>query len=106
MTEMVERVAKAIFVKMSDGTGFSGVDGSGTWETATSDDAKESWRQIARAAIAAMREPTEAMIDSFVLEANRRLSEGRRITGDSVIFNFSVVDGYHVMIESALSDKR
>lgn len=42
MTEMVERVARAALLP---------------------DDAKDHWRAVARAAIEAMREPTEEMID-------------------------------------------
>lgn len=49
MSEMIERVAKAIWGDLGD------------WEN-TDGDMKESVRREARRAIAAMREPTEAMM--------------------------------------------
>ena len=60
MSEMVERVAKAmqlgIMVNPPD-------DRSKAW-TGLSDSARESFETMARAAIATMREPTEAMLSA------------------------------------------
>lgn len=53
MSEMIERVAKAIW---GDLGGWDDLNG----------DTKETVRKEARAAIAAMREPTEAMLDTTV----------------------------------------
>lgn len=54
MSEMVERVAKAIFDR--------GSVLQKPWEEAD-DGHREFYRSLARAAIEAMREPTEAMVD-------------------------------------------
>ena len=54
MSEMVERVAAAIFCSHIGGNG---------WPEGLPENAKDYWRKEARAAIEAMREPTEAMID-------------------------------------------
>lgn len=48
MSEMIERVAKAL--------------GGGDWDSCPND--RPRWREDARAAIEAMREPTEEMIEA------------------------------------------
>lgn len=52
MSEMVERVARAMFE----------ADRGGSWDDVR-ENSKAMWRSFARAAIEAMREPTEAMIN-------------------------------------------
>ena len=44
----IDRTAKALFLAMMEGgtTKFTGLDGSGTWETATSQGAKAKWKKI------------------------------------------------------------
>ncbi len=58
--DLVERVARAMFVVESDDP-----DDPGVWEYAA-----ENYRALARAAIEAMREPTEAMIDAGAIYAD------------------------------------
>ena len=43
---VIERLAEALFIKMSEGSGFSGLDGTGTWQTATSEEAKAKWCRV------------------------------------------------------------
>ena len=57
MTDMVERVAKAIATQNPDGLDY-------TWEEWRDSD-RASFRDQARAAIAAMRDPTEAVPTRF-----------------------------------------
>lgn len=54
MIEMVERVAEAIAIS---GNG-------GTWDDWYNEDQREFHRKRARAAIEAMREPTESMVEA------------------------------------------
>lgn len=60
MSEMVERVAKAIFISLYDAEEYW-PDRVGQADLWIADD----FRRCTRAAIAAMREPTEPMIDAF-----------------------------------------
>ena len=55
MSNMIERVARA----MAESAGFS-------WEHCT----QEQWKADARAGIAAMREPTQAMLDEVCSSEN------------------------------------
>ena len=59
MSEMIERVAKALSER----------EGSGPWEGGLlGESGREMWRKTARAAIEAMREPTPDMIQSAIPE--------------------------------------
>lgn len=58
MSEMIERVAKAIHA-----SGYvDAAKAEAVWEQILPDSTKDSWRMDGRAAIEAMREPTEAMV--------------------------------------------
>ena len=60
MTDMIERVARAIVDTWA--AGAVGVEGGG-WD-AQDDFGKDAARKCARTAIAAMREPTDEMLDA------------------------------------------
>lgn len=64
MSEMVERVARALFK----------LDGCTDWDAVTTE-IREPWMRQSRAAIAAMREPTEAIVqimdDCINIDADR-----------------------------------
>ena len=70
MSEIVERVARAIFADMVRGTSRP----DWAWEE-TSDTAKETWCRTARAAIAALREPTDAMLAGVIRFPGHLLAE-------------------------------
>jgi hypothetical protein len=57
--EMVERVARRLYAKDWEAQTGNLRDGHFPYED---DDVQEYWRELAREAIAAMREPTEAMV--------------------------------------------
>jgi hypothetical protein len=90
MSEMVERVARALFdasqLRLSATLTNEVLYGRSdvTWEMLNSAEVipeiVESYRKQARAAIEAMREPTESMIESGVPEINSAL-----LTADSVM---------------------
>lgn len=69
MTDMIERVAMAMY--SSTGLEFGLQE---EWKD-RHDKAKDEWRHLARAAIAAMREPTETMIDAGSKEQRNILSK-------------------------------
>lgn len=51
---VVDAMARAIFLAMTKDSAWKGFDCSSTWETGTSDKAKEIWRQIALAGYRAL----------------------------------------------------
>lgn len=70
MIEMVERVARAIVAKINE------IDGEGRqWEEGSADERAEA-SMIARAAIEAMREPTNDMIDALWAEEEKAQGGG------------------------------
>lgn len=86
MTDMVERVARAIVTLIPDGFG---------WEQS-----EEDWRQvedIVRAAIEAMREPDSAMVQAGGRTV-ARLSAGRAIEP----YEDDAADAWRAMIDAAL----
>ena len=92
MSEMVERVARAIVeaAPYSFGAKRSGFDGID----------KESARYsvimaMARAAIAAMREPTEAMADAFWSSVDEDVCD--------IPLDYPLSDAYSAMIDAALT---
>lgn len=102
MNEMVERVARAIhdherkiqllFPSLVQHP-------YPAWED-TPDAARETWRAKARDAIAAMSEPTEAMIN-----VGREVSAVAR-TEEAFIGYFGAQECWKTMIDEALTDKR
>jgi hypothetical protein len=89
MTDLVDRVAKAIcLARFNAGTAF--------WYM-REEESKEPYRAEARAAIAAMREPTEGMIDAFHTAAYLRVEWGE----DPMVENSE--DAYRAMIDAALN---
>lgn len=82
MGEMVERIAKAIAIS---GNG-------GTWDDWYNEDQREFHRRRARAAIEAMREPTEVMVGAAV--------EYAALGGDIPLYNIEYV--FNDMIDAAL----
>lgn len=84
---MIERVARAIY------------EADDAWSTAfpwpsmaSSEQSPDNYRRIARAAIEAMREPTEAMREKIALED---------WTG---VRDISWTDGWQIMTDAALSE--
>lgn len=61
--EMIERVAKGMFECRPAYKSASGKV-RWTWDTLGEEQSKAQWRKLAVAAIAAMREPTEAMVEA------------------------------------------
>ena len=89
MTDLIERVAKAIYEDRN---------GAGCMPWRRREKAhKEPYRSDARAAIAAMREPTEGMIDAFHTAAYLRVEWGE----DPMVENSE--DAYRAMIDAALN---
>lgn len=84
MTDMIERVARAIVDTWA--AGAVGVEGGG-WD-AQDDFGKDAARKCARAAIAAMREPTDEMKQAGFWDGNATLST------------------YRAMIDAALEEKK
>ncbi len=84
MREMVERVAKAM--------AESGRIDDGERASETTDD---GWERLARAAIAAMREPTPAMIEAAIKTWDQ-YAAGHRLLGSDV------EDIWQAMIDKAL----
>jgi hypothetical protein len=81
--EMIERVAKAMVAKVNQ------IDGEGRgWEEASADERAEACA-IARAAIEAMREPTNEMEEAAYADAYGR-------------YDYSIFT-YEVMIDAALA---
>jgi hypothetical protein len=80
MNEMIERVAKALWLDYWDGDACA-------WEDAE-ESARETSRSLARAAIEAMREPTEDMIEA----------------GRSENFGNYPNQAWHAMIDQALTE--
>lgn len=103
MSEMVERVAIAI--SGQDAAGWAALPenkreriyGGGRW--VPEQQSRDEWRYDARAAIAAMREPTQYMFG----EANRAWASAPLygITGDE-----RTAIGWRAMIDAALEDKQ
>jgi hypothetical protein len=98
MSEMIERVARAMALKdrgsdqwdsMADGHSQYGEDGL----------FKADYLDLARAAIEAMREPTEAMKD--IIEGNAYIQGGLDDCNKHDIPHHS----WHLMIEAALGEK-
>ena len=58
---MIDRVAAAIFDEFDQESDYG--DGESGWRY-TAEDVRDEWRAIARAAIAAMREPTAEMVEA------------------------------------------
>ena len=110
MSEMIERVAKALCVA----DGFD-PDGLIAYAKAGRPEAVEDWKQYqrrARAAIKAMREPTRAMMDclydeDWPADAERAKLEQRR-TGNAIVPYESdaecVYGQYQRLIDAALTD--
>lgn len=88
MSEMVERVARAIAVA---GNG-------GTWDDWYSEDQKEFHRRRARAAIEAMREPTKAMVKAGTISWDP-------MDGSPIRPMFDPKRPYEAMIDTALNEK-
>lgn len=61
MSEMVERVADAILLDLTDRSGFGN-----SWDSCDDEIKNEIRKAIGRAAIFAMREPTNAMIEAHI----------------------------------------
>lgn len=103
MTDMVERVAKAIYER----EGYVYCDDAGmfqpvAWDKLDSDDcqvSRDGYRRMARAAIAAMREPTEEMLEAFHRDAHFEPENGVQIKCTTVD------DAYRAMIDAALGGK-
>ena len=96
MSEMIERVARAIALAALDDETRSVVDPE-NWPVA------ESYCDMARAAIEAMREPTEAMIDAGVNAKRQNVDvyfDGATVPRKNVE---RVI--YKDMIDAALSEK-
>lgn len=91
MSEMVERVARAIALAQLDNDTRAAVDPN-TWPVA------ESYCDMARAAIEAMREPTNAMV---------KVHKGARYRaiGQSASKTEAIREGHRAMIDAALSEK-
>lgn len=90
MVEMVERVARAICALA--GVNPDGTNG-GTWDGGSlprGEPAWTAWRDEARTAIAAMREPTEAMVSAGQEEELSRTEDVKAI--------------FSAMIDAALKD--
>jgi hypothetical protein len=69
MSEMIERVAKAMALKAN----------GGDWDVHYTADQRDLWRLRARAAINAMREPTEAMAEFPTWDSNIGTGDTREI---------------------------
>ena len=91
MTSMVERVARALYELLRKDFRDQAV-----WERTTEMD-REVFRPFARAAIVAMREPTDEMVDAGFHKAdtNDRSERAYRWVADDV---------WHAMIDAALEE--
>lgn len=85
MTDMIERVARVIHVQLEPWDAF-GVD-------------RVMWIKVARAAIAAMREPTDEMNDAGADKCDGGCAE------ESCQFGF-MGKIWHAMIDAALEEKK
>lgn len=98
---MIEKVARAI--RAAD-MAHAGVDDWPAWESANGE-WKDVYRLRARAAIEAMREPTEEMIDAGI-EAKMKLYERLEAEGKNtriiVVANHPAGTIYEAMIDKAL----
>lgn len=90
---MVERVARALFLKWDARAGSS----LGAYED-VDETAKDYWRDQARAAIEAMREPTMQQ----EIEGKAALIFGRRVHGNDVCPSPNAV--YVAMIDAAINE--
>jgi DNA-binding LacI/PurR family transcriptional regulator len=95
MPEMVERVARAMWERTHDGSWPEDADRTGH-------DNLDLYREDARAAIAAMREPTEAMGKAAATHCNERLRESSVIQSGRL--SVPIFDIWRAMIDAALVD--
>ncbi len=98
MTEMVERVARAICEADSEPWDELGETGA---DNAPFPYSKEMYRKLARAAIAAMREPTEGMNAAGALPWRWTTHEAP--PGLELPFGWTNADTWRVMIDAALA---
>ncbi len=68
MSEMIERVAKAMWEENINHVS-KGITGLEAWEN-ESERLRDDWRFFARAAIEAMREPSDKMLSEYVDRCN------------------------------------
>ena|SRR5947209_775032 len=94
--EMVERVARAMFESTRTHTHVGEIWDSRIAET------QDWYRGTARAAIAAMREPTEAMIEAAYSFSSPIKAEGAEI--GSIRQRHEPADAWRAMIDQALTD--
>ena len=92
----VEEVARAL--SASDGANWDAKTDSETANGCTPDEQRDYWREKARAAIGAMREPTEAM----VLAGYNALMEWDARTGE----DYGIGEVWRAMIDAALSEDK
>ncbi|MBR1122091.1 hypothetical protein JQ628_11245 [Bradyrhizobium lablabi] len=86
--DMIDRVAAAIMLAVTDGHGFQA-----NWKEQP-DDVRGFWRTVARAAIEAMREPTDCMCRA-----------GAAKWDDDWCSETNALNMWSGMIDAALSDK-
>lgn len=91
MSEMVERVARALHDARNNAADY---------DADYMAEARNGYRELARAAIAAMREPDKAMLHA----AAKAMSPGRRPAPDYVPVADKHAIRYRAMIDEALKD--
>jgi hypothetical protein len=104
MTDMVERVARAIVDTWA--AGAVGVEGGG-WD-AQDDFGKDAARKCTRAAIAAMREPTGAMYmaGGIVSPSAHLADKDYKPYGTRTIGDMAAKAAWEKMIDAALEEKK
>ena len=90
---MVERVAEALW--STDRHRAIGKHARTTWAEWADED-KQKWRELAATAIAAMREPTEAMLGTVATVILGRIAHGAHAP-------LPWEEGYRIMIDAALN---
>ena len=102
MTTMVERVARALCVAghIPEGCGWTDDE-----KREFADEHWRAWEKEARAAIQAMREPTDAMIEAGAIATKdvSRDDQGRRVTTYLAIDRISAA--YRSQIDAALAEQ-
>lgn len=93
-SEIVERVARRLYAKDWEAQTGNLRDGHFPYED---DDVQEYWRNQAREAITAMREPTGAM-----LKATGTCSVGYEASVDGYLDDWDAEGVWHAMIDAAL----